>query len=152
MMKSKRANELIIMCTRKEVFAKSTRVSLNEIPLELPGAKKVVTLGRYTLKKKPGVPGAKSKKFVINSDLFGGNRLRVGSYRELVEIGKTDIRVRFLLRNTNISNKLFGIANEHRDLPLPFAVDWIKYQKHLEENANGQLRKNFLWEVQEDDN
>lgn len=148
-MLSKRANELIISCTRKEVFAKSARISLTEIPLGMEGAKQVVTIGRYTLKKKPGVPGAKSKKFVINCDLFPGNRLRIKNYKELKELAKTDIRVRFLLNNTNISIGLFNIANEHRDLPLPFVIDWIKYKKNLEKNANGELRKDFLKEASE---
>ena len=143
-MRSKFTERLIIQCTPPAVFAKSPRVSLKELPLNLDDTQGVITLGRYTVKKKPGVPGAKSKKFVINSDLFLGNRLRVANYRELVELGKTDIRVRFLLRNTNICKGLFDIANNHRDLPLPFAIDWIKYKKHVQENSKEELKKDFL--------
>lgn len=146
-MKSKRANELIISCTRKEVFARRARVSLKEKQSSQDNLW-VYTSGNYTITRKTSNPSRQGKNFVLNCDLFRCHRLRVASYKEFEELSKTDEKVKWLVNNTNISKDLFRIAKQHRDLPLPFCIDFVKYEKHLKENAeNGEIRKNFLWEV-----
>lgn len=154
MKKSKVAQELIIQCTPHAVKARRAMIKFDENPLaigENPANNFdcAYTSGAYTIKFKPGVPGMETKPFAFNIDFLPGHRLRVGSYKVLKDIGKQNPRVKWLIKNTNISPAHFRIARNHIDTPISFSVDWERLEERLKKN--GETRKNFLWEVTEDD-
>lgn len=149
-----KAREAIIECTPKAVLAKRPYVKTSELPMVkgeycAPGTDMYITSGIYTLKFKPGIPGYESQPFVIKCDMFVGNRVRTSGMRNLTVFGQQDERVKWLVRNTNISKQLFDVARNHPDMPIPFCIDFEKLEKHL--TAKGETRKNYLWVVTEDD-
>lgn len=154
MKKSKVAQELIIQCTPQAVKARRAIAKFDEKPLaigENPANNFdcAYTSGAYTIKYKPGVPGMEKKPFAFNIDFLPGHRLRVPSYAALENIGKQDRRIKWLIKNTNISAAHFRIARNHIDTPISFSVEWERLEERLKKN--GETRKNFLWEVEEND-
>lgn len=154
MRKSKVAQELIIQCTPKKVFAKRINVNFEEIPLgkgDTPATNPncVYTSGLYTIKFKPGVPGMETKPFVMNIDFMPGNRLRIGRYSGLEKLAEESPMIKWLIRNTTLTKEHFKIAMEHMDTAIPFSIDVVKLKNNYEKN--GGTRKSFLWEVTEDD-
>lgn len=154
MRKSRAAQELIIQCTPKEAFSRRAYVNEEEQPLKLgdhptKNAHTFYTSGQYTIKFKPGVPGMEKKPFVFNIDFLPGHRLRIGSYSGLEQIAKKNPKIKWLLKNTNLTPTYFRIAKNHRDMALGFSVNWDQLEKRVKKN--GGTRKSFLWEVTEDD-
>lgn len=152
MKKSKVAQELIIQCTPKKVFAKRMNVNFEEIPLgksDTPATNQncVYTSGLYTIKFKPGVPGMETKPFVMNIDFMPGNRLRIGRYSGLEKLADESPMIKWLLRNTTLTKEHFKIAMDHMDTAIPFSLDVVKIRENLKKN--GETRKDFLWEVSE---
>jgi hypothetical protein len=152
--KSKAAQELIIQCTPHAFKARRALIKFDEMPLE-PGDHPATNLncaytsGAYTIKFKPGVPGMEKKPFAFNIDFLPGHRLRVGTYGALEKIAKENIRIKWLIKNTNLSPEHFRIARAHVETPIPFSIDFNLLKEHL--TKNGETRKDFLWEVTEDD-
>lgn len=154
MKKSKAAQELIIQCTPHAVKARRAIIEFDEMPLSkvdhpATNFNCAYTSGTYTIKYKPGVPGMENKPFAFNIDFLPGHRLRVPSYKALKDIGQKNPRVGWLVRNTNISPALFRIAKQHIDTPIAFSVNWEQLEEKIKKN--GETRKDFLWEVTEDD-
>lgn len=154
MKKSRAAQELIIQCTPKEAFSRRAYVRFAEQPLRVgdhptKNEDTFYTSGQYTIKFKPGVPGMEKKPFVFNIDFMPGHRLRIGSYSGLEQIAKENPKIKWLLKNTNLTPTYFRIAKNHRDMALGFSVNWDQLEKRVKKN--GETRKSFLWEVTEDD-
>ena len=154
MKKSKVAQELIIQCTPKEAFSRRAYVKIAEQPLRFgdhptKNEDTFYTSGQYTIKFKPGVPGMEIKPFVLNIDFLPGHRLRKCSYSALEQIAKKNPKIKWLLKNTNLNPTYFKIAKNHRDMALGFSVNWDQLEKRV--MKNGETRKDFLWEVTEDD-
>ena len=149
-----KAREAIIECTPRAVFAKRPYVKTSELPIVKgeycsPGTDMYITSGIYTLKFKSGVPGYENQPFVIKCDMFVGNRIRISGLKHLAAYGEEDERAKWLVRNTNIDQHLFEVAEQHPDMPIPFCIDFNKLETNLK--AKGETRKNYLWVVTEDD-
>lgn len=154
MKKSKVAQELIIQCTPRAVKARRAYVRFDANPLgvddhPLTNKQSAYTSGSYTIKFKPGVPGMEKKPFAFNIDFLPGHRLRTGSYESLKKAAKKYPEIDFLIRYTNLTSSMFRMAKGHIDMPFSFSINWDKLERRLK--ANGETRKNFLWEVEEND-
>ena len=114
------------------------------------------------------------RPFVLYCDIYSdrGSFIRSASWEQLMEDGKKDERVQFLLDYTNISAEHYRIAAENKYAPIPFSFDIVKYEKDVKEKyktesgtypKNGVLvdpllslaeeaRKNAKWERQKEQN
>lgn len=104
----------------------------------------VYTSGFYWVKYKPGGSFAGlTKLYSLCIDLFWERRkfIRVRDWDELVEMGKTEPRVAWILKYTNISKEHFDIATQNKYAPIVFALDIVKYNKMLQEKAKSAYGK-----------
>lgn len=104
----------------------------------------------YTLKYKP-IPDSDQfadKPYVIKCDLFAGNRIRFRDYGDLQKMSASINKVRWLLDNTTFKQRMLATAKRHPDMPIPFVLDVIEYEKKLV--AQGDNSWSFLWEVEDD--
>ena len=103
----------------------------------------------YTLKYKP-IPDSDQyadRPYVIKCDLFSGNRIRFKDFGELNKLSRSIPKVKWLLDNTTFSQRMLAIAKLHPDMPIPFCLDTVLYEKKLKDQGNENC--NFLWEVEE---
>lgn len=76
----------------------------------------------------------KTKLFSMNVDLMTeyNKFIRVTGYEGLVEWAKTEPRLAWLLRNTNICKEMFDLAKRNPFVPIPFSIKILDYYKMLE--------------------
>ena len=148
------AKRSIIDNSREKKWQKRALANVNGLPLKAgdnPATNPdcCLTSCVYTLKYKP-VPDSDQyadRPYVIKCDLFSGNRIRFKNFKDLQSIAGSVNKVRWLLDYTTLNSKMLGYAKIHPDMPVPFVLDFEKYEKRLKNQGN--MNKNFLWEVEE---
>ena len=153
------AKSLFIANTVKKKYNSRAILSLDLEPIQkgdspLTNENIVLTDGMYYLRYEP-VKGGKNyadKPYVIKSDLFTMDKLRVHGYTRLIMMTKKDRVVDFLVRFSNISEKTFGIAKAYPGLQVPVCLDYVKYRTCMEEKYPDINYKQIFREVLEDDN
>lgn len=89
--------------------------------------------GEYTIKYR-------NKKFLIASKVFPNGALKVKTFEEMLEKQEEMPSIKFLLKYTPLSKKLFSIVKKNENIVFSFGIDIIKYYEDLcEENG---LNKN----------
>lgn len=148
------AKRSIIDNSREKKWQKRAIANVNGLPLK-PGDNPTTnpdclfTSGAYTLKYKP-IPDNDQfadRPYVIKCDLFAGNRIRFKNYGDLQKIAASINKVRWLLDNTTFKQRMLATAKRHPDMPIPFSLDVVEYEKKLV--AQGDTNWSFLWEVKE---
>lgn len=137
--------------TAKKVEQRAT-INLNGLPLKdgdnvLSNEDIFLTSGVYWLRYKP-IPNSPYMRepFVIKSDLYANSVIRFKDYNHLLELCKTDNKVKWMLENTTFKKSMIDIARNHYGMTIPFVLDITKYKCKL--SRQGNKRKNFLQEVE----
>lgn len=93
------------------------------------------TTGSYSLAFRPsaGPNVRKQDKFIIRSDIFQGSKRRMASYEVMKSMAKNDWSLAFLLKWTNINQKLFDIAAKNISVQIPFTFKVEEYAQMLQE-------------------
>lgn len=86
-----------------------------------------------------------NKPFLIRSDIFKNtSKIRVPSYKALLNIAEVNPEVAWLVKWTTISEEMFECAKIHRMMPLAFTMkytDYCKFLKKQDKKAPMQLTK-----------
>lgn len=93
------------------------------------------TRGLYSVKYKITRTNlASAKPYIICCDLFveRGDFFRVEGWEEFKKLGEKDNRIAFLLDFSTISPEIFDLAYKNEYVPIPFALDVIKYSQTVE--------------------
>lgn len=152
------AKRALIANTVKKRFNSRAVVNLNYEPLKkgdspLTDEDIVLTDGMYYMRYEPVTKGNNyvDKPFLIKSDLFTMDKIRVNSYMSLNKIAKESKKVAFLLKFSNISPKTFGIAKNYPGLQIPIMIDYVKYEECIKKKYPDINYKQIFREVLEDD-
>lgn len=140
----------------KGLFVRA-RVSFKNLPLKegetpIENSDLTQTDGLYVVKFMPSKI-FKWGAFLIRCDLFDGGKIRVKDYKDfLARANKDDAngrRFKFLLEWTNISPKIFEIAQGHLALPVPFGFQIEKYYKMI--LKQNHKRKGLVFRTEEEE-
>lgn len=153
------AKRLLIANTVKKRFNSRAVINLDLEPLKkgdspLTNDDIVITDGMYYLRYEPVTKGNNyvDKPFLIKSDLFTMDKIRIASYAALVKLSQKSKEVKFLLKFSNVSPKAFGLAKNYPGLQIPIMIDYIKYEEYIKEKYPDINYKQIFREVLEDDN
>lgn len=98
-------------------------------PLELEDEDYFYTNGLYSVEVRPFPKTYLRKcdhnKFLIKLDFLQARYARVGSWEEFAN-GKNEV-FNWLIENTNVSKRLFDLAEKNLLVDIPFALDFEKY-------------------------
>ena len=113
----------------------------------------VLTHGLYYMRYDPVKGGTNyiDKPFLIKSDLFVMDKIRVSGYIALTKVAKENKKADFLLKFSNISPQTFGIAKNYPGLEVPIAIDYYKYEQAVKQKNPDINYKQIFREVLEDD-
>ena len=149
---------LFIANTVKKKYNSRALLSLTLEPIQKgdsPATNKnvVLTHGLYYMRYEPVRGGTNyiDKPFLIKSDLFTMDKIRVANYNVLVSIAKENKKVDFILKFSNISPELFAITKSNPGLEVPIAIDYAKYRTAVMEKHPEASYKQIFREVLEDD-
>ena len=149
---------LFIANTVKKKYNSRALLSLDLEPIQKgdsPATNKnvVLTHGLYYMRYEPVKGGTNyiDKPFLIKSDLFTMDKIRVANYSTLVSIAKENKKVDFLLKFSNISPESFAITRSNPGLEVPIAIDYVKYREAVMEKHPEASYKQIFREVLEDD-
>ena len=75
--------------------------------------------------------------YIVRCDMFPGFKVRVSSYEDLKKISKRDKSFAWLLKWSNLSSKMFGLAKMNFGVPISFTANWLEYAEYIKENNPG---------------
>lgn len=150
--------EMFIANTVKKRYHSYALMNLDIEPIQkgdtpLTNENIVLTNGLYYMRYEPVKGGVSciDKPFLIKSDLFVMDKIRVSGYIGLEQVAKQNKKVDFILKFSNISSETFGIAKKYPGLQVPIAIDYTKYEKCIKEKYPDINCKQIFREVLEDD-
>lgn len=147
-----RAKESIVANSTAKKVDKRAIINLNGLPLKegdniFTNIDVFLTSGVYWLRYKPlPNPEVRETPFVIKSDLYANSVCRFKDYNHLINLSKTDKKIKWMLENTTFKKSMVQIAKQHEGMTIPFVLDITKYKCKL--SRQGNKRKNFLQEVE----
>lgn len=149
---------LFIANTVKKKFNSRAVINLDLEPIQKgdsPATNEniVLTHGLYYMRYDPVKGGTNyiDKPFLIKSDLFVMDKIRIASYAALVKLSQKSKEVKFLLKFSNISPKTFGIAKNYPGLEVPVAIDYVKYEECIKQKYPDINYRQIFREALEDD-
>lgn len=152
------AKRLLIANTVKKRYNSRAVLNLNYEPIQkgdspLTNDDVIITHGLYYIRYEPVTKGNNyvDKPYLIKSDLFTMDKIRVTNYARLTMMAKKDKKVEFLMKFSNINEKTFGIAKAYPGLEVPISIDYVKYAEYIQNKYPDINYKQIFREVLEDD-
>lgn len=114
-------------------------IQLDEEPLRTGNAYDLeplvrTTNGQYYVKYYG--PNYRSEKrrnmYLVQNDMLP-SPLFVYGWKHLLYLARRIPEINWIVRNTNIGEGLFYVAKDHQGVHIPFAVNCVKYAKHITE-------------------
>lgn len=105
----------------------------------------IATKGLIKLKYSPAaLRKYKETPFIFTNDMFKDTLIRLGGWEDYLEKAKSDEKLNFVLKYSNITPESFIIAKLNPNMDFYYSIDSIRYCKDVAKKAGTELDLSIL--------